>query len=190
MPSIDLKGIKIANYLNTNGAITYTGPQTIGDAMNVNMSLRFAEGRLYAEGALAEYIREATGGTLSIGVKYIPNAAQKVLFGAQDKTRGSGASAVTGLKYSAKDSSKEVGVAFYAPDLIDGVKKYTCVLIKRARFGLPDMVYNTKGENIQFNTPTTTGEFLPDHSTDQDMFEVAIVDTEAAATAWVTAALA
>lgn len=189
MPAIDLRGIKIGTYKNTNGTISYESVQTIGDAMNVNLSLRFAEGRLYAESALAEFIREATGGTISIGVKYIPTAAQKVLFGAQDKTRGTGTSSVTGLVYSAKDSAKYVGVAFYAPDMIDGEKKYTCVLIKRALFGLPDMVYNTKGENITFNTPTTTGEFLPDHSANQDMFEVATVDTEAKATAWITAAL-
>lgn len=190
MPSIDLRGIKVANYVNTAGTITYTGPQSIGDAMNVNLSMRFAEGRLYAESTLAEFIREATGGTISIGVKYIPSAAQKVLFGASDQTRTASGSTVTGLKYTAKDTPAYVGVAFYAPDMVDGVKKYTCVMIKKALFGLPDMQYNTKGENIQFNTPTTTGEFMPDDSTARNMLEVAVVDTEAKAQAWITAVLA
>lgn len=189
MPSFDLRGIKIANYVNTNGTITYTGAQTVGDAMSVNLELSYAEGRLYAESTLAEYIKKATGGTISIAVKYIPTAAQKVLFGASDSSRTIGSTSVTGLKYTAKDSNKAVGVAFYAPDMIDGVEKYTCVFISRAIFGTPSMAFETKGENITFNTPTTTGEFMADHSSSQQMLEVAVTESETTAIAWVNAVL-
>ena len=72
MPKFDLKGIRIAEYkLGANNAVSYENAQTIGDAMAVNMELRFAEARLYAEGRLAEYVREVTGGTVSIAEKYI-----------------------------------------------------------------------------------------------------------------------
>ena len=69
MPQFDLRGIRIGEYINTSDVITYDTTKTIGEAMNVNLELRFAEGRLYAESTLAEYIRKATGGTISIGVK-------------------------------------------------------------------------------------------------------------------------
>ena len=154
MPQFDLRGIKVANYVNTNGTITYTSATSIGDAMNVNLELRFAEGRLYAESTLAEFMRNCTGGTIS------------------------------------KDKPKAVGVAFYAPDMVDGVKKFTCVKVARALFGNPSMTLQTAGENIVFNTPTTSGEFLADDSTNQEMLEVALCDTEADAIAWVTAVLA
>lgn len=189
MPSFDLRGIKIGTYTNTSGTISYTGAQTIGDAMNVDLQMKFAEGRLYAESTLAEYIRQAVGGTISIGVKYIPDAAQKVLFGAADSARTVGSTSVTGLKFTAKDEPKAVGVAFYAPDMVDGVQKFTCVFISRALFGQPSMSFNTKGENITFNTPTTTGEFMADHSTAQQMIEVATVADEATAKAWVNLVL-
>ena len=65
MPSFDLRYIKVGKYDNTDGVISYSDVTTMGDAMNVNIQLRFAEGRLYAEGSLAEYLREATGGTIS-----------------------------------------------------------------------------------------------------------------------------
>ena len=87
MPQFDLRGIKVAKYVNTSGTITYTDAQTLGDAMNVNMEVRVAEGRLYAESTLAEYMRKIVGGTISIGVKYIPTAAQKLMFGSTEKTR-------------------------------------------------------------------------------------------------------
>lgn len=193
MPSFDLRGIKVAKYVNTDGSISYTDQQSMGDAMNVNLELRFAEGRLYAESTLAEYMRKAVGGTISIGVKYIPVAAQKILFGSKEKTRsvtaGSGSTSVTSLVTGGKSDGSYVGVAFYAPDRVDGAEKYTCVKIARALFGMPSMTYQTAGESIQFNTPTTSGEFLADHSDDQDMLEIAICDTEAAAKAWCAAVL-
>ena len=198
MPQFDLRGIKIAKYVNTSGTISYTGAQSIGDAMNVNIEVRSAEGRLYAESTLAEYIRKIVGGTISIAVKYIPDAAQKVLFGAKENTRSitytpeSGSStteSVGSLILSAKSEPAYVGVGFYAPDKVDGADKFTCVKIARALFGPPGMSLQTAGENITFATPTTSGEFMADNSTAQNIIEVAVCDDENEAIAWVTAAL-
>lgn len=197
MPQFDLRGIQAATYVNTNGTITYTGAQSVGDAMNVTLELRFAEGRLYAESTLAEYMRKAVGGTISIGVKYIPDAAQQMMFGSAAKSRSisyeSGGQTVTasvsGLAIGGKTTGKYVGVAFYAPDMIDGVEKYTCVKIARALFGPPSMTLQTAGDSIVFNTPTTSGEFLADDSAEQNLIEVATVDSEEAAIAWVQAVL-
>lgn len=194
MPQFDLRDIKIAKYVNTNGTITYTDAQAAGDAMTANLEMRFAEGRLYAESRLAEYMRKATGGTISVGVKYIKTAAQKLMFGSTDKSRSitvSGTTkSVTGLVLGAKSTGNYVGIAFYSPDMVDGVEKYTCVFAHKALFGPPSMSLQTAGESIQFNTPVTAGEFLADDSSAQDMLEVAICDTEDDAKAWVTAVLA
>lgn len=199
MPQFDLRGIKAAKYVNTNGTITYTDAQTVGDAMNVNLELRFAEGRLYAESTLAEYMRKAVGGTISIGVKYIPSAAQIMMFNSRSNSRSitytpEGGTSTTvsaaGLVIGRKTTSAYVGVAFYAPDMVDGVEKYTCVKIARALFGPPSMTLQTAGESITFNTPTVSGEFMADDSANGDLIEVAIVDDEETAIAWVTAVLA
>ena len=199
MPQFDLRGIKAAKYVNTQGTITYTDPTKVGDAMNVNLELRFAEGRLYAESSLAEYMRKAVGGTISIGVKYIPSAAQVLMFGSRAKSRsisykpeGSSTTttaSVSGLVVGGKTIGQYVGVAFYAPDMVDGVEKFTCVKIARALFGPPSMSLQTAGESIVFNTPTTSGEFLVDDSANQDLLEVAICDDENEAIAWVTEVL-
>ena len=198
MPQFDLRHIYCAKYVNTAGTISYTSPQQIGDAMTANIELRYAEGRLYAESTLAEYMRKAVGGTISLGVKYIKSSAQQLLFGSRTKTRSvtytpSGGTATTisvsGLTIGGQDEGVYVGVAFYAPDMVDGVKKYTCVLVRKALFGPPSMSLQTAGENIQFNTPTTSGEFLADDSSTQELLETAIVDDEQAAIAWVAAAL-
>lgn len=199
MPQFDLRHIYCAEYVNTAGVISYSTQLHVGDAMTANIELRYAEGRLYAESTLAEYMRKAVGGTISLGVKYIKDAAQQLLFGSRSKSRqityvptGSTTTTTataTGLVLGGQDEGKYVGVAFYAPDMVDGAKKYTCVLIKKALFGPPSMQLQTAGENIQFNTPTTSGEFLADDSSTHDLFEVVTLDDEHAAIAWVEAAL-
>ena len=87
MPQFDLRHIMCAKYVNTGGAITYTNAQAVGDAMTAQLELRYAEGRLYAESSLAEFMKKCTGGTISLGVKYIKTAAQQLLFGSKAKTR-------------------------------------------------------------------------------------------------------
>lgn len=191
MPAFDLRYIKIGKYKNTSGTISYSDVTAIGDAMDVNLQFKYAEGRLYAEGVLAEYMKLITGGTISIAVKYIRAEAQKAMFGAKDTsiTVAGITLAATGLAYTGTDEPSAVGCAFYAPDMIDGALKYTCVFIRRVIFGLPAMVYKTKGDSLTFQTPTTTGEFMADHSATQNLVDVVTVDTVENAKKWVDGAL-
>lgn len=186
MPTFDLRGIKIGKYTNTDSTITYDTPVSMGDAMSVELNLTAAEGRLYAESRLAEYKKLITGGTASVGVKYITDAAQKLLFGMSENTRDVGTNtSQKSLKATAKDIAKYVGMGFYAPDAIDGTDKYTAVFVYKVLFGAPGYVYATKGDSITFQTPTTTGEFLADDSEDKNIMEIAILASESDAVAWI-----
>lgn len=184
MPQFSLKHIRAAQYNNNDGAVSYTGAVKVGDAMTVNLELRFAEARLYAEGRLAEYLREAIGGTASLGVKYIMAAAQTLFFGVRSGSRQIGNKTIESTKLGSNDQGKYVGWSFYCDDMIDGVKKYTCAFVTKTRFSYPAITRQTKGENITFQTPTTTGEFLPDDSNELNLIETAVCDTEADAAAW------
>lgn len=189
MPYFDLRRIRIAKYAKSTSGIAYSEHCSIGDAMSCNMDLKFAEGRLYAEGRLSEYMKIATGGTLSIAEKYIPDAAKKLMYGMSEKTRTVSTKQAKSLQQTAKDAPNYVGVVFYAPDKIDSVTKYTCVFIAKAIFGPPSLSFQTKGDTIVFKTPTTTGEFLPDDSSDEVLTDAYVADTEADAIAWCNAAL-
>lgn len=189
MPAFDLRYINVAEYTNTDGVTSYGARKSFGDAMGVNLELKHAEGRLYAEGKLAEYIKLATGGTVSVATKYIPTETQMLLFGAKDHSRTIGEKTVKSIRFTTGDVAPYVGLSFYAPDKIEGVNKYTCVFVSKVSFGPPSMAYETKGQNITFKTPTTTGEFLADDSTDEILIEVAICDTVQEAKAWCDAVL-
>lgn len=195
MAKYDLRYIQCAKYVNTNGVISFVEKQKVGDAMTANIELRFAEGRLYAESTLAEYVRKCTGGTISLGVKYILKAAQKLMFGLTEKTRsvtpaGGEATEVTSLVTKRSTVGNYVGTSFYTPALYEGVEKYDCIFIGKCMFGEPSESLQTAGENIQFNTPVTNGEFLADNSEEGQIKEAVTVDTEALARAWCDAVLA
>lgn len=185
MPTFDLRYIQAAKYsYNESEGATYSDKVKVGDAMTVNMDLAFAEGRLYAEGTLAEMIREATGGTISIGVKSILEAAQKMMYGYEDRSRSVGGKTIPGLLASGDSNGNYVGVSFIAPDKINGVTKYACMFAKKAMFGPPSYSYTTRGQTINFNTPTTTGEFMGTDGEKKEFFETAVCDTIADAKAW------
>ena len=194
MAKYDLRYIQCARYVNTDGDISFTDKQKVGDAMTANIELRFAEGRLYAESTLAEYIRKCTGGTISLGVKYIKEAAQKLMFGLTEKTRsitpqGGTATSVKSLVTKRSTVGAYVGVSFYTPALYEGVEKYDCIFVGKCMFGEPSETNQTAGENIQFQTPVTNGEFLADDSEEGQIKEVCTVDSEALARAWCDAVL-
>lgn len=189
MPSFDLRYIQCAPYQFTEKKVTFGAKQKVGDAMSVDITLTFAEGRLYAEGKLSEFMKEVTGGTISMAVKDILKEAQKTMFGVKDKQRTISEKPVSGLVYSAKDTASYVGISFYCKDMVDNVAKFTCILIIKSLFGPPAMSKQTKGQNITFSTPTTTGEFLPSDADAQELFELATVDSEDEAIAWCDAVL-
>lgn len=184
MPAFDLRYLQVAEYKKktTGKGTEYGTPVSMGDAMTVGLDMRFAEGRIYAESVLAEYMKKATGGTATAGVKYIPTEAQKLMYGAYEKQRTVASSTVKSLTFGKKSTGKYVGWSFYMPDMIDGVEKFTAVFARKVLFGPPATNGQTMGDSIAFQTPTTTGEFLVDDL--GDLLEVATLDSEADAKAW------
>ena len=194
MPQYGLKYIHAAPYSVNNGVVSYGAPVKVGDAMTVQIEPEIAEASLYAEDAKAEYLRLMVGGTISMGVKYILSAAKTLLLGVREDshsvtyTPGGSTSATTktvvGQRIGANDAGNYVGLTFYSPDMVDTVKKYLCLFIRKNLFGPPGMSLQTKGRNIQFATPTITGQFLATDETDQDFYAWALADSEEEARAW------
>lgn len=191
MPSFDLRYIQAAEYKYNavTKTVTHGEKVKVGDAITAGLEVRRAEGRLYAEGSLAEFMAQIVGGVISYGVKYITQEAQKLLYGYSDHTRQVNGKEISSLRLTGRAEAKYVSTSFFAPDVIDGTTKYTAVYVARSLFGPPSYSFQTKGENITFNTPTTSGEFLKEHSTDEVFIEVAICDTMEDAEAWCDAVL-
>lgn len=199
MPQFGLRGAMVAQYTNTNGAVTYGAPIGAGCAINVNLELTFAEARLYACDSLAEYLREVTGGNITFGAKLFPQAAQLLMFGSKTKTRSvtytpaggtETTEQVTSVAATSNDDPSYVGFACYAPDMVDGERKYTAFFVPKVKFSTPSTVLQTKSETLTFQTPQTQGAFLQSDASDKVIQEIAICDNEELAKAWIAAVFA
>ena len=116
------------------------------------------------------------------------------MFGTTTKTRsitvGSTAVTATSVVTGGDDAPTYVGFSAYGPDQVDGVKKWTAFFVRKVKFSAPSMNMATKSDSITFQTPTTTGEFLQDDTAARTLLEVATLDSEAAAQAWIAAVAA
>ena len=92
---------------DADGNETYGTPKVLAKAMKADLSVEFAEGTLYANDALAEYVKEFKSGKLSLGVDDIGKDVACDLTGARVDANGV-------LIDSGEDSAAPVAIGFRA----------------------------------------------------------------------------
>jgi phi13 family phage major tail protein len=127
-----------------NGEETYAVPKILAKAIKADMSIELAEAALYADDALAHSVKAFKGGKLSLGVEDIGIAAASDLTGASVDDNGV-------LVAASEDDGCLVAVGFRAlkPD-----NRYRYFWLFRTKFAVPSTNLQTKGDSIQFQTPT------------------------------------
>ena len=194
MARIGLRGATIAKYnVDANGAVTYGTPISGGCARTADLQLQFAEAELWGCDGLREYLREAVGGNITFEATFFSPEMKVLAFGNKEKTRQityqndqgvNVTKTITSVADTSGDNAPYVGFAVYSPDMINHVKKWAAVFVPCVKFSSPNSTMQTRDNNIAFQTPTTTGRFLPDDTDEHVIRDVAILDTEAEAKAW------
>lgn len=133
-----------------DGNETYATPKSLAKAMTAELSVELAEATLYADDGAAEIVKEFQSGTLSLGVADIGSAVAEDLTGAKiDDNKV--------LVSASEDGGDPVAVGFRAKKA-NG--KYRYFWLYRVKFGIPATNLTTKGESIEFSTPTIEGTVL------------------------------
>ena len=158
----------------TEPANTYSDPFTCGKAIQIDITPQYAEGSLYADDIKAEYDKEFKYADITLNTSTLPIKAHENMFGHT--------TAEDSVTYKASDESKYVGFGFRVAEKVDGVRKYTASWLYKVKFTEGQESYKVKGDNIEYQTPSITGQAmaLPDGK----WKEVKIFDTEAEAIAW------
>lgn len=168
---------KLTSTSTESGVTTpvYTQPFYCGKAVSLNVTPNYNETKLFADNILDEYVKDFKDGTISLGTDRIPSIANTVMFG---HTIDSESGEVT---YNANDSANYVGVGFYVDELVDGVRKYVATVIYKCKFTESSDDYTTKGDSIEFKTPTLEGAIsaLDDGVWKKSKSFTSIVDAEA-----------
>ena len=133
-----------------NGNETYATPVQLAKAMNADLSVELAEATLYADDGAAEIVKEFKNGTLSLGVDDVGASVASDLTGATIDANGVVVS-------TSEDGGDPVAVGFRAKK---SNGKYKYYWLYRVKFGIPATNLTTKGESIEFSTPTIEGTIL------------------------------
>ena len=139
-----------------NGEESYAVPKILAKAIKADMSIELAEAALYADDALAHSVKAFKGGKLSLGVEDIGVAVASDLTGASVDDNGV-------LVAASEDDGCLVAVGFRAlkPD-----GKYRYFWLYRTKFAVPSSNLQTKGDNIQFQTPTIEATIMRRNKTE------------------------
>ena len=132
---------------DASGNETYGAPQPLAKAMTAELSVELAEATLYADDGAAAVVKEFQSGTLTLGVDDIGVTVAQDLTGAT----------IDGNKVlvsTSEDGGTPVAVGFRAKKA-NG--KYRYFWFYRVKFGIPATNLTTKGESIEFSTPSIEG---------------------------------
>ena len=132
---------------NDAGEETYGTPEQLAKAISADLSVELAEATLYADDGASEIVKEFKSGTLSLGIDDIGSAAASDLTGATiDKNKV--------LISASEDGGDPVAVGFRARKA-NGTYRY--FWLYRVKFAVPSTNLTTKGDSIEFSTPTIEG---------------------------------
>ena len=136
----------------TPGSVpTYEDGMVMGAAITANLSITRNDNPLYADDVITEDDNGITAMSLELGLDDLPETVQEYMLGVVEESDA----------YVDSDaSSPEVGMGYIRVRRKGGVTSYQGVWLYKVRFSMNDENSQTKGESIEWQTPTVTGRVV------------------------------
>lgn len=153
----------IARY--ANGA--YSDGFVCGKAVGMNATPNYSETTLYADDAAAETVAGFKDCDIEMEVTTLPMAAVTTVFG-HAVSEGH-------IEYKVSDVTNDIGIGFVTTEKNNGVTQFVATIFTKCAMTEQADSYKTKGENIEFSTPTLKGKAMADENgkwKDQKVFVV------------------
>ena len=128
----------------------YTGVNKMVGAITSTPSLNLAEAELYADDTVVESVSEVTKGTLSLTVADDDDTIFAPLLGHSTSEDGE-------VLKSSDDVPPYVGFGRVLVKMVNGKRKYKAEFFLKVKFKPFVTEGTTKGESIEFKTPTVEG---------------------------------
>ena len=163
------------------GAKVYGEPFAFGKAIGLQVTPNYAEGSLNADDAQVEYDKEFNYAEVTLNTSTIPIEAHEKMFG-HKVNEGK-----TGATFNKDDQAKYVGMGWISVEKVDGVaallytraqlilrdgvRKFIGNVLYKVKFSEPSEDYSTKGDSIEYKTPSITGRAIANEDGDWKDFE-------------------
>lgn len=155
----------------------YSGGFHCGKAVNTDITPNYNEASLFGDNKLAEAVKEFKDADVNMSVTTLPIKAASTMFG---HTVDEEKNAIT---YNAEDVANYVGYGFYANEIVDNVKTYVAVVLPNVKFAEAVENYTTKGDSMEFKTPSISGKAYTDGTGNWKYRQV--FEKESEAQAWI-----
>lgn len=163
-------------------ALTYNAGQVVGKAISATINWTRNDNPLYADDAIAEEDNGITGGSIELNTDDILEAARVYMLGLQQVTEGQN------TEYEqTEQSAPYCGFGYIRVRRKNGATSYQANWFHKVIFGESTENAQTKGESIEWQTPTFTGRIMGvrnDATGVAKYRRIAVFDTLAAALTW------
>ena len=136
-------------------AITYGKGQVIGGMMTAEISYTRNSNPLYADDRVMEEDNSITGGTIKMGVDDVNDDARVMMLG--DVKEGDAGEEVN---HETGESAPYVGTGYIRVRRKDNKTNYIAYWVHKAIFGIGTESAKTKGQSIEWQTPTLEGSIM------------------------------
>lgn len=159
-----IKGLSIPvfgkyNYNKDSGEVLYSDGIINPHAISYTLTINSTDGNpLYGDNRIIENdLPRFQDGELSLETDDLTMDTSKYLLGVKQITRTYGGDTVETLIYDEDQKSVVLGVGLIELHQNDDVDNYKAVILKRVVFSLPEDAATTKGESVEWQTKTITG---------------------------------
>ena len=149
MANIGLTNIWFSELTENDGVATYEGATNLGKAVSCSVSITNNEAKLYGDDVLAESDTSFSNGSITLGVTDDDDSVFAPLLG-HAINNGE-------VVKKADDAAPYVGIGRIVTKMVSGVYKYKVEFLYKVKFSEPSRDENTKGESIEFATPSIEG---------------------------------
>ena len=166
---------------------TYSGGTVIGRAIQANLTKTANNNPLYADDIIDEDDNSLTAMSIQLGMNDLTDAERVLLLGDIAVMSSGETPTATGEYDEADGGSSPVGFGYIRVRRKGGLTKYQAVWYWKALFTEDSEESQTKGESIEWKTPTITGRVhgcYIDASGKAKFRRRQTFDTEAAAKSW------
>ena len=135
--------------------IEYGAGIRLCDAMAANVSFKRSDSQLYSSDVVAESDNGITGGTVSFGTSDLTDAHQKTVLGVKEV-------GTSPNQYYEETSASAApgGFGYIRVKKKKGVLRYVAYWVHKVLFALNTDEAKTKGESIEWQTPTIEGQMM------------------------------
>ena len=162
MAQIDLKYPMYAPLTEDEASRTfeYGDGKVAAKAIRVDISLNVVDSPLYADGEVAERLREFIDGTMTFTPDDLSPEVRGDWLGNQTEEETVGEETVEVLDSSTDDLPGYFGFGYIIPKVKNKVRYYRAIFFPKVQFGEPNETAETKGENITWQTPAIEGKIM------------------------------